>query len=418
MSPSTVDSTACRVDLAGGGDVGRCRPSGRRRGRGAGTRPASGPCPRRRARRGGRRRTERAARGRAPAPTPKKPSIVLRLWVPVTHRCVARNWNARRFGLRPDGVEVANRVAVSTPLRTAGSVMVMVDCSLVGWLDSGRRRRVGAGGRVRSAAPGVQATAATGRAVGTWAPRSGRRDHHGGQRGRSARKRARLDARRPSCWATNSSTGGKPVRRRWRRRVGQVVAEVAGTGVGLGLGQVAVKTPWRAPGQQLGVAEGVGDAVAGDRVPVVAGVADQGPARSRMSGGCGWAGRWLPAPATCARRAASARPGRGWRSRRSGRTPAARAPAALARVGGRGAGPDVGLAVVGREDAGHDPVGDVELEAVPGIAREVGVVGGAEGTRSSISGAPTARAIARAEAVGADHEPGAEAPVAAGRGRG
>ena len=33
-------------------------------------------------------------------------------------------------------------------------------------------------------------------------------------------------------------------------------------------------------GEQLGVAEGVGDAVAGDRVAVVAGVADQCPARA------------------------------------------------------------------------------------------------------------------------------------------
>ena len=48
---------------------------------------------------------------------------------------------------------------------------------------------------------------------------------------------------------------------------------------GRGLLAVGVQRPVKRDGQELGVAEGVADAVGGDGVTVVAGVPDQGPAR-------------------------------------------------------------------------------------------------------------------------------------------
>ena len=48
---------------------------------------------------------------------PKKPWIVERLWVPLTHWLVARNWNLAICGLSFTALSVWNRVLTSTPLR-------------------------------------------------------------------------------------------------------------------------------------------------------------------------------------------------------------------------------------------------------------------------------------------------------------
>jgi hypothetical protein len=51
------------------------------------------------------------------SPTPKKSEMVLRLWVPDCHWLCARNWNLAAAGACFTASSVANRVAVSTPLR-------------------------------------------------------------------------------------------------------------------------------------------------------------------------------------------------------------------------------------------------------------------------------------------------------------
>src|SRR6266536_2866529 len=51
--------------------------------------------------------------------------MVERLWVPLTQRLVARNWNLAMSVSPFTASSVANRVAVSTPLRTGLSVVVM-----------------------------------------------------------------------------------------------------------------------------------------------------------------------------------------------------------------------------------------------------------------------------------------------------
>src|SRR3954447_3052283 len=56
---------------------------------------------------------------------PWKPWIVDWLWVPLSQRFVARNWNLARSASARTASRVANRVAVSTPLRVALSMLVM-----------------------------------------------------------------------------------------------------------------------------------------------------------------------------------------------------------------------------------------------------------------------------------------------------
>src|SRR5215472_4106946 len=51
--------------------------------------------------------------------------MVERLWVPLTHVFVARNWNLAMSGSPFTASSVANRVAVSTPLRIGLSVVVI-----------------------------------------------------------------------------------------------------------------------------------------------------------------------------------------------------------------------------------------------------------------------------------------------------
>src|SRR5262245_37361557 len=87
------------------------------------------------------------------SPTPKKPSIVLRLWVPLSHSLLARNWNFAASGAALTASSVANRVAVSTPLRMcsltmaviSGFLLLVVPRGCAGWVDVwrpvGRSRR-------------------------------------------------------------------------------------------------------------------------------------------------------------------------------------------------------------------------------------------------------------------------------------
>ena len=56
---------------------------------------------------------------------PKKPWIVDWLWVPLIHLFVARNWNLAMSLLPFTASIVANRVAVSTPLRVGFSIVVI-----------------------------------------------------------------------------------------------------------------------------------------------------------------------------------------------------------------------------------------------------------------------------------------------------
>src|SRR5262245_40465455 len=55
--------------------------------------------------------------------------MVVRLWVPLIHRLVARNWNLAISGLPLTASRVANSVAVSTPLNIGVSVVVMSSIS-------------------------------------------------------------------------------------------------------------------------------------------------------------------------------------------------------------------------------------------------------------------------------------------------
>ena len=57
---------------------------------------------------------------------PKKPDTVDRLWVPVTQVLVARNWNFAISFCCLTASRVANRVAVSTPLSGAFSVVMVM----------------------------------------------------------------------------------------------------------------------------------------------------------------------------------------------------------------------------------------------------------------------------------------------------
>src|SRR6266508_233322 len=60
------------------------------------------------------------------SPTPKKSLMVLRLWVPLIHWLWARNWKLAAWGACLTASRVANRVAVSTPLRIESSIWVVV----------------------------------------------------------------------------------------------------------------------------------------------------------------------------------------------------------------------------------------------------------------------------------------------------
>src|SRR4029453_12097393 len=202
--------------------------------------------------------------------------MVPRLWVPLTHWLWARNWNLAASGACLTASRVAKRVAVSTPLRIESSTLAVVSVVVIvarllggastgdGWRCGdqflGSRRCLLPGGGVRSG--GREQALAGGRP--------------GGQRRRlgvdgGAQLLLQLDEGR------HRRIGGQPAGD--LEDLGQRLVALLLIGrQGCGLLAVGVQRPVKRDGQELGVAEGVADAVGGDGITVVAGVPDQGPA--------------------------------------------------------------------------------------------------------------------------------------------
>ena len=155
-------------------------------------------------------------------------------------------------------------------------------------------------------------------------------------------------------------------------------------------------------GEELRVAERVGDAVSADRIAVIPRVADEGPARSpRAAYDVREAGR------AADRRSA----GRGFESGREGgrdagqdlreRNLTLRAPHAV-HLHRRRHDPDARLAAIGRKDPGEGAVAQVKLEAVAVQAGVVRVVSG-RGRRARLGLlGPDCPRNAGANPVGAD----------------
>src|SRR6266508_119779 len=249
------------------------------------------------------------------APTPWKPWMVLRLWVPLSHWLAARNWNLAASGAALTASRVANRVAVSTPFRADSLTVAVISVLLLLCEELGYRRVAGQGDGQVEDLPQRAVTLAL----------------VSGQRG------VRVE--------------------------------------------VAAQRLVRRGREQFGVPVGVGQAVAGDRVPVVAGVADQRPARAvrpaevvrgtqhagdrRRAASCAQARRQL-------RRGSMQVSGEGVRA-------GCRVAAGIVGVRGGAADPDARFAVVGGEHPGECPVRDDQLDAGPGQAGEVRVLHGARG---------------------------------------
>src|SRR5829696_8282292 len=179
-----------------------------------------------------------------------------RLWVPLIHWLWARNWNWAAAGAALTASRVANRVAVSTPLRVEVSVLVMVvspsGAALRAQRWVGKSDGLGAGGLELAR---------------YWAA--------GQVGGLDVDGLAELFLQFDECgygWV-----GGQRVRQLEDLPQG-AVAPVLVVGQRGGVVGVAAQCPVECDGEQFGVAVGVGQAVAGDRVAVVAGIADQGPA--------------------------------------------------------------------------------------------------------------------------------------------
>ena len=153
----------------------------------------------------------------------------------------------------------------------------------------------------------------------------------------------------------NSSSGGYCASSQVTSKIGASAAFAFG-GVRaerVVLGDLAAQRVAEVPGEQLGVAERVGDAVAGDRVAVVAGVADERPPGAgglehvvRQPGG-GPDRRRDPGAAHALRRATAPRS----RSTPTNVSGSRSLPSGDDRLGA--ADPDVGLAAVRREHAGE-----------------------------------------------------------------
>src|SRR6266550_1424379 len=82
--------------------------------------------------------------------------MVLRLWVPLSHWLWARNWNRAASGAALTASRVANRVAVSTPLRFDALIVLVIKVLLLGgvplWRGGVMRWRAGARRRVPAVA--------------------------------------------------------------------------------------------------------------------------------------------------------------------------------------------------------------------------------------------------------------------------
>src|SRR5262245_40635766 len=81
--------------------------------------------------------------------------MLLRLWVPLTHRLVARNWNFASSGLALTASSVANRVGVSTPLRGGRVLLVAVVMVISSHPPCHARHGAGTGGDRTTLGDGV-----------------------------------------------------------------------------------------------------------------------------------------------------------------------------------------------------------------------------------------------------------------------
>src|SRR5512132_103230 len=203
--------------------------------------------------------------------------MVPRLWVPLTHWLWARNWKLAASGACLTASRGANRAAVSTPLRIESSTsvvsaVVMLVRLLGGWVPTaGGPGQMLESTRWSPSVPGSVRSDGRERAF-AW-------DRPGGQRRRllvdgGAQLLLQLDEGRHRRIGRQPAGDLKDLPQRLvvllliarqRRRL------LTGAGT-----QGLVECD----GQQLGVAERVADAVGGDRVTVIAGVADQRPARA------------------------------------------------------------------------------------------------------------------------------------------
>src|SRR5215467_8829324 len=205
--------------------------------------------------------------------------MVVRLRVPLTHWLRARNWNRAAAGACLTASRVANKVAVSTPLRIGSPVwaaVISVVVIVVSPQFSGCRGRA----EVWSADGMRPAAFPPGRGGGSGGGQQPlATDGPGGQRRRlgvdgGAELLLQLDEGRHRRVGAQLAGDAEDLRQRLvalllvcRQRGGLLALRAAERLVQGG-------------GQQLGVAEGVADAVGGDRVPVVAGVPGQRPARA------------------------------------------------------------------------------------------------------------------------------------------
>src|SRR6266566_4482978 len=190
--------------------------------------------------------------------------MVPRLWVPLSHWLWARNWNWAASGAALTASRVAKRVAVSTPLRV-GSLTVVVISVLLRCLRGARRGWMVQLIVVRSGA---------GEFALAWNGAGG----HLGRLGVDGLAELLLQVDELGYRRVRGEGTGEledlPQR---------VVALALIAGQGGALVGAAAHSLVEGDGEQLGVPVGVAEAIAGDRVPVVAGVADQRPAAAMSS---------------------------------------------------------------------------------------------------------------------------------------
>ena len=169
-------------------------------------------------------------------------------------------------------------------------------------------------------------------------------------------------------------------------------------------------------GEQLGVPERVREAVSGDGVAVVAGVAHQRPARpGGLSHVVGQGDRSSHRCGDLAGAHPLAQVGRAiLQGGQQCLGPVGTGGQHRRQLAGRADQPDGGLAMVGREHAGEGLVAEVELEAVPRHPADVRVEAGAARCVRLQDARPDQVRRAGADAVGADHEPGGQLEAARG----
>src|SRR5262245_6297151 len=202
--------------------------------------------------------------------------MVPRLWVPLTHWLWARNWNLAASGACLTASRVANRVAVSTPLRIESSTWAAV--SVVVILVPPCRGCLLVAGILAVSPTGWRAWVIF-RVRGGWSgglKHALARGRPGGQRRRllvdgGAQLLLQLGERRYR--RVGRELAGDPEDLPQRPLALLLVARERGGILGAGAERVV-----EGGRQQFGIAERVTDAVGGDRVAVVSGVPDQGPA--------------------------------------------------------------------------------------------------------------------------------------------